>query len=145
MGSGALFCWQKAIDCFYKLKDSAPMRRAYSERLGESEAGKVRGENLVFGRIYLVNHENHTLAPSSQPLGKVQIQRRKTMLAVDHKKEQIGAFDGDLRGGVRLLSKVWIRARTDAAGVNYLEPQRCGRGLRRVDHERLQFCEPRDD
>ena len=97
------------------------MGRAYSERRGESEASKVRGENLVFGRIYLVNHENHTLAPSSQPLGKFQIQRRRTMLAVDHQEEQIRAFDGDLRGGVRLLRKVWIRARTDAAGVNYLE------------------------
>src|SRR4030095_12478231 len=121
MGSGALFCWQKAFDYFDKLKDSAPMRRAYSERLGESEAGKVRGENLVFGRVYLVNYENHTLAPSSQLLGKFQIQRRSTMLAVDHKEEQSCAFDGDWRGGVRLLRKVWIRARTDAAGVNYLE------------------------
>ena len=58
---------------------------------------------------------------SSEALCKFQIQRRGTMLAVDDEEEQIGAFDGDLRGGVRLLGKVWIRARANAARVDYLE------------------------
>jgi hypothetical protein len=104
-----------------KLKDSASMRGAYSKRLGEPEAGKVRGEIFVFGRIDFVNHEKHALVPATEPLCKFQIQRRGTMLTVDYEEEQIGALDGDLRGGVRLLGKVWIRARTNAARVDYLE------------------------
>ena len=82
---------------------------------------KSDGEVLVFWCIYFVNHENHPLTPSTQPLCKFQIQWRSTILTVDHKEEHIRAFDGDLCGGVRLLRKVWIRTRTDTAGVDYLE------------------------
>jgi hypothetical protein len=97
------------------------MCRAYPKCPGKPKAHEVDGEVLVFWCIYFVDHENHPLTPSTQPLCKFQIQWGSTTLTVDHKEEHFRAFNCDLCGGVRLLRKVWIRTRTDTAGVDYLE------------------------
>ena len=97
------------------------MCRAYPKRVGKPEGHEVDCEVLVCWCIQFVDHENHPLTPSTQPLCKFQIQWRSTTLTVDHEEEHFRAFDGDLCGGVRLLRKVRIRTRTDTAGVDYLE------------------------
>ncbi len=97
------------------------MRRADADGLRKSEPGEVCHKVFVLRRIDLVNGENDRPFGPAQPFRQRQIQRRGTILAVDNEKEQVGAFDGNLRGRMRLLRKIRIRICSYSTGVDDLE------------------------